>query len=59
MRFKIKEKKDIEMAEIMGTVTSIKLVKTSCNSFGIELTQHKYFSKEVTRWKTWFSKMKK
>ena len=142
MRFKIKEKKDIEMAEIMGTVTSIKrylspesfiglselmnngfdnsllenpaiietdyygqrqsfidlwkwlekeeLFTTShtartilenieksrvniiashedesnssiryCNSFGIELTQHKYFSKEVTRWKTWFSKMKK
>jgi len=41
------------------SLCTIKLVKTSCNSFGIELTQHKYFSKEAMRRKTWFAEMKK
>jgi hypothetical protein len=38
---------------------AIKFIKTSCNSFGIELTQHKCFSKEAMRRKTWFAEMKK
>ena len=36
-----------------------KFAETSCNSLGIELTQHKRFSEEVAKWKIGFVKIKK
>lgn len=36
-----------------------KFAETSCNSLGIELTQHKHFSEEVAKWKIGFVKIKK